>query len=75
MSAVRDTAHLRFTNTIDGTKTRRRYKTATRPSHRVTHTVVDRRVLQAARKAVRPGEKFVPVDAETMVSVYIKEES
>lgn len=70
MPTVRDTANLRFTDTAN-VKARRKGKKKARPSHKVTHTVVDRRVLAVARKAVRPGEKFIPVDAETMRSVYL----
>lgn len=54
---------------VDGTKRKRKTRSdkgKVRPSVELNHVVVDPRVLTAAKQAIRPGQRLVIVDAETV---------
>lgn len=66
MSAVRDTATVRVSGTVDGTKKRKR-AAARRPRTKIKVVIVDGRIMKAAKRARREGEKIVIVDENTVL--------
>lgn len=72
---VRDVARLTFSEPVDWTKTRRRKVSNPRRTPAGYQITVDPRVMEAAKAAMREGERLVIVSAECVRLVPIKEVS